>query len=186
MHSFSGSSEILKSLLKLNIPIYFSFSMKAFPPNYFLEIISSNDSEKIKKLQSIKKLKSLISCPLENLLLETDSPYQINQGVGELLKEDSLYTSCKEDQISEAQSNYLETVGYNMDPYVLQKMNRSNFTISNYFEKQIEAHCCEESIHILNLPLYLNIHYFFSARVKNVPIEKLINQVKKNFLRFCK
>jgi len=53
MHSYGGSVEITKALLKLNLNIYFSLSLK----------------------RSVE-LCSVI--PLERLLLETDAPYQIN------------------------------------------------------------------------------------------------------------
>ena len=63
MHSYSGPPEIMNSLLKLNKNIYFSFS---------LGIVSSSNKECLKMV------------PLENILVETDSPYQLNDKISNI------------------------------------------------------------------------------------------------------
>mmetsp|Transcript_16833 Transcript_16833/g.14732 ORF Transcript_16833/g.14732 Transcript_16833/m.14732 type:complete len:102 (+) Transcript_16833:320-625(+) len=54
LHSYAGKIESTKRLLKLNANIYFSFSLMAS-----------------------KKPENFDGIPLDNLVLETDSPYQL-------------------------------------------------------------------------------------------------------------
>jgi Tat protein secretion system quality control protein TatD with DNase activity len=68
MHSYGGSKEITQSLLKINnLPIYFSLSLKR--------------SEELCK-----------TIPIERLLLETDSPYQLDKQV---VAESGIFPNCK-------------------------------------------------------------------------------------------
>jgi len=64
MHSYAGNSDITKKFLKLNANFYFSFSTL-----------------------SIKRKCPFQVIPMENIVIETDSPYQVNE---ELLKEKGI------------------------------------------------------------------------------------------------
>ena len=70
MHSYSGTTEIMKSLLKLSNKIYFSFS---------LGIINSINNTNIDNI------------PLDNILVETDSPYQLDEKLPDTITIENQY-----------------------------------------------------------------------------------------------
>jgi len=73
MHSYSGPADIMKSLLKLSGRIFFSFS---------LGLLNSKQTDVIEII------------PLDNLLVETDSPYQLDESIANAKTLDNLH--CKD------------------------------------------------------------------------------------------
>ena len=65
MHSYIGSKEIAQSLLKLNENFYFSLSLGILNVYIYYN----------------QKLEMLDYIPIDNLILETDSPHQFNKSI---------------------------------------------------------------------------------------------------------
>ena len=192
MHSFSGSSETLKHLLRLDVKIYFSFSMSVFASTHFSRLATPKTDLTNQSVVPGKKAmsKSLKMCPLDNLLLETDAPYQVNKGVFEVLK---AIERAKQEKSQVELANDIRTwlneraySCYRVDEYLTAKVDREQAGIPNYDLNGLEGLCCESTVKYVNMPLYLNFQYLLVALYKQIPVDTLQNAIKQNFLGFCR
>lgn len=179
MHSFSGGEDILRSLLKLEIPVYFSFSLKAFAPEFF-NFFSTNSKlypeiSEFEKIIETKSFKSIEKCPLENLLLETDAPYQLNLNISKIIQK-----SIKNKE------NSTEFGCFSTSEYFKSKVNWEKFAVENCIEKLTGQYIAKNDIKDLSFPFMLRFSYILSSVIKRKSLGDLSKIIMGNFRKAFK